>query len=435
MPTNFLVAPRFERCDGESPCAPCTRARTRVVCNYIPRTVGELRSEIPKGGACVSCRQRKRRCDGNLPCQTCKTACRPQECQYLDKSSRRGPKPASSHHDNGDHRTSPDGASTSPSSWSTNNSPAHTPDYSVQLELAPYSTDDTISSFVNFQVSLSEMDDFSTANDSHLGPSAFPHPTGADGALDDRSCADKILRLSDLPHLDSHIPNLGLSPPHDNVDRAAELFAIRNLFLDHCWQFGLNGTAEQLDALSRGDTSGAVVHPILVNICQLFGYLVAQQSHSETWLYLQSHPTELDAAEQAQARAIFHTLHAHGRQTRLDPVTSMQVYALLALYYTMRGDLELAVELVRKLGGIVIHSLDHMLLCLEYTPLAGPPLHLSCYPQGPVQEAQSAFSGMVWVDVARSLVLKCPLLLDPSILTTFRRLAVSFSYLIFSTED
>ncbi|KAJ7486356.1 hypothetical protein B0H11DRAFT_1123863 [Mycena galericulata] len=427
MPTNSFAAPRFERCDGESPCGPCTRARTRVVCNYIPRTVGELRSEIPKGAACVSCRQRKRRCDGNLPCQTCKTAYRPQECHYLNKSSRRGPEPASSHHDNGDHCTSLDGASTSSSSWSTSPSPAHTPDYSAQLELAPCSMDDTNSSFLDFQVSfLSEVDDFCTVNDRHLGlfgASSFPYPTGGpDGALDDCSCADKIIQLSNLPHLDNQIPNLGISPCHDHVDRAAELFAI-NLFLDHCWQFGLNGTAEQLDALSRGDTSGAVVHPILVDVCQLFGYLVAQQSHSETSLYLQSHPTELGVAEQAQARAVFRTLHAHDRQTRLDPVTSMQVYALLALYYTMRGDLELAVELVRKLGGIVVHSLNDILLRLEYTPLAGPPLHLSCYPQGPVQEAQSAFSGMVWVDVARSLVLKCPLLLDPSILTTFRRLA------------
>nr|GAT46546.1 predicted protein [Mycena chlorophos] len=55
-PTCVLCRKRKLRCDGGNPCGPCTRTRTPVVCTYVPKTVGQLRSELPKGGACITCR-------------------------------------------------------------------------------------------------------------------------------------------------------------------------------------------------------------------------------------------------------------------------------------------------------------------------------------------------------------------------------------------
>ncbi|KAJ6534127.1 hypothetical protein B0H19DRAFT_1383396 [Mycena capillaripes] len=70
------------RCDGGSPCKPCSRARAKLSCEYIPRTSSQRRLELPKGGACTECRERKRKCDGKLPCITCSTAARPHLCEY-----------------------------------------------------------------------------------------------------------------------------------------------------------------------------------------------------------------------------------------------------------------------------------------------------------------------------------------------------------------
>ncbi|KAJ7327930.1 hypothetical protein DFH08DRAFT_884213 [Mycena albidolilacea] len=60
--TCILCRQRKLRCDGGSHCGPCSRTKTPVVCTYVPRTSGQLRSELPKGGACLPCRRRKRVC-------------------------------------------------------------------------------------------------------------------------------------------------------------------------------------------------------------------------------------------------------------------------------------------------------------------------------------------------------------------------------------
>ncbi|KAJ7208563.1 hypothetical protein GGX14DRAFT_633372 [Mycena pura] len=78
------------RCDRGSPCGPCMRARTPVVCEY-PHEVGRRRPELPKGTACIQCRESKRRCDGEMPCVTCIGASRAHLCEYQPQPHRRQP--------------------------------------------------------------------------------------------------------------------------------------------------------------------------------------------------------------------------------------------------------------------------------------------------------------------------------------------------------
>jgi hypothetical protein len=103
----------------------------------------------------------------------------------------------------------------------------------------------------------------------------------------------------------------------------------RKLFLDHSWQYGLNVTPEKRDALSRGDTSGIIVHPVLVDVCQLLGYLLANHASSETWVYFQG---QTDGKAE-QALIIFCVLQSP--DSKLDLGTEIQVYSLLLLYYVM----------------------------------------------------------------------------------------------------
>ncbi|KAJ7056014.1 hypothetical protein C8F01DRAFT_1234061 [Mycena amicta] len=83
-PTCTLCRQRKLRCDGKSPCGPCSRARrgSVVVCTYVPKPVGLTRTELPKGAACFSCRRRKRKCDGILPCLTCRSKGHGAACEY-----------------------------------------------------------------------------------------------------------------------------------------------------------------------------------------------------------------------------------------------------------------------------------------------------------------------------------------------------------------
>ncbi|KAJ6546201.1 hypothetical protein DFH09DRAFT_1321125 [Mycena vulgaris] len=216
------------------------------------------------------------------------------------------------------------------------------------------------------------------------------------------------------------VPRLGLK--YWTSTRLVELFAMRNLFLDHSWQHGLDISTEKRDAISRGDISGVIVHPMLVDICELFGYLIASHASSETWLYLQE-PTH---AEATHAARIFDLLQ--GRPDVLDPVTTMQVHSLFALYYAEKGNVLAFAQLFDRLGGLVLRNLTALGfddLALAYTT---PQLELDfalyrhpCL----TQEARSAFSGMMWLELGRSVVLKLPPILDPLILAKFRQLAAT----------
>ncbi|KAJ7096995.1 hypothetical protein C8R43DRAFT_262386 [Mycena crocata] len=409
-PTCVLCRQRKLRCDGETPCGPCSRARSLVVCTYVPKTVGQLRSELPKGGACLSCRQRKRRCDGKLPCRTCQSTSRPQECKYQERPPTRKSKPT---RNNRDRR---DGASTS--SRSSNTSPPHTPGHSGSLDLLPDSTDD-LTSFLN---SCLPVDESGMYDREGWDPSAIPEFSSLTSFLDSEyrdippATSSPPIILPSLPSLDHPSQSAVSFSRRWTSDQTAELFAMRNLFLDHGWQWAFNVSPEKRDALSRGDTSGLVVHPVLVNVCQLLGYLIA--SHHEPWLY---HPDQTER-EAAQAALIFDFLQ--GNQNPLDPSTAIQVYTMVALYYHFKGDITMLSGLLRKLAALVLHCHDALGLDDSPTLSSTPELDSSsCCPQGPAQEARSAFSAVIILELSRTMLFKHPTFLDPLLLTRFRQLA------------
>ncbi|KAJ7455105.1 hypothetical protein FB451DRAFT_646166 [Mycena latifolia] len=390
--TCALCRQRKLRCDGETPCGPCSRARTSVVCTYTPKSRGQLRSELPKGAACISCRQRKRRCDGNFPCRTCKESSHPAQCQYrANAPSRKREIPLSC-----------DGASTS-SSRSTI-TPSTCTLYSSPFKSPPDSGDD-IDTLLRF-LPLPDFDNSATnLGLSVSGGSPAPNPIT-------------------LPSLPSYIgdPILDYTStgfPDPAQDGVTDLFGLRDLFLDHSWHYGLNITAEKRDALSRGDTSGLIVAPVLVNVCQLMGCLLATHSLSGTWHYLQGQTD----GEIAQTQIILDTLQ--GGDSVLNPPTAMQVHCLLALYYALKADLTTYDELWDKLGDVVLRNLA-MFTLDEMSVQSKPQIDSdACCPRGAMQEALSTFSVIVLLEICRPLVLKLPLSFDPSILANFRQLAAT----------
>ncbi|KAJ7667021.1 hypothetical protein B0H17DRAFT_1089355, partial [Mycena rosella] len=381
-PTCVLCRQRKLRCDGENPCGPCSRARTLVVCTFIPKIAGQLRSELPKGAACISCR-----CDGILPCRTCTAASRAHECEYRDRANRRVCATDQ------DVLSLPDGASTH-TSRSANTSLFYMPGYSSSLDLPP-DTERTGSRFSLFLPSPGSS-----------GLPASNRPLSMSGG-------SSAANSSAFPHLLTRGYTSSIAFRDTSLERASEF---RNLFLDHCWHYGLNVTAEKRDALSRGDTSGALVPPVLVNVCQLLGYLLANHSQSETWQYFQGQ-TE---GEVDQARITFEILDR--QDSRVDPEPALQAYALLVLYYGMKGDIVMFTTTWTKLRDLIAR--DMAALGLDDIPSLDrtTQLDFSSYPRGSGQEALSTFSQIIFLELGRTLVWKLPPSLDPSILVKFRQL-------------
>ncbi|KAJ6553152.1 hypothetical protein B0H19DRAFT_1155796 [Mycena capillaripes] len=396
--TCVLCRQRKLRCDGGNPCGPCSRARTLVVCTYVSKAFGQLRSEPRKGGACSSCRQRKRRCDGSLCLQDKPRARKSKhaELTYQDRLS-----------------ADASGASMT-SSRSTNPSQPYTPEYSASIDLPSTSAEDEfdIRSLLGFYPAESESSSlYLTPTSNHWLPGVYSE--SAVPGVPEYTPSDKF--AVNCPSRSLH--PVGFSPePAPALDRTAELFELRQLFLAHSWHYGLNVTEEKRDALSRGDTSGLFVHPILVNISQLLGYHLVRRLQSETLHYCRG-PTAGREAEQAMQ--IFEILQAE--ESMMDPTTTMHVYNLLAVYYTLNRDLAMFAQLFNKLGALMLYShTAYDNLVLDVSSQVDQP---SCSPQGMVDEARSAFSATIFLQLGVSLARKTPPVLDASFLVKFRKLA------------
>ncbi|KAJ7273044.1 hypothetical protein C8J57DRAFT_264602 [Mycena rebaudengoi] len=74
------------RCDGKDPCGPCSRARTKVTCNYTSTSTTVYVSELRKGAACSACRRKKKKCSGNWPCLACVAARTEDDCKFDENS-------------------------------------------------------------------------------------------------------------------------------------------------------------------------------------------------------------------------------------------------------------------------------------------------------------------------------------------------------------
>ncbi|KAF8176613.1 hypothetical protein K438DRAFT_70253 [Mycena galopus ATCC 62051] len=386
-PTCALCRRRKLRCDGGDPCGPCSRTRTPVICTYVPKTVGQLRSELPKGGACITCRQRKRRCDGTLPCITCVKTSRPDECQYREKSrsKQKPPKPATRDETSSDSGSSSSSRPSTPISSSSHGMLRFQHEY---LDVPPPS--DSL-------ISWSELDSMCHTID----------PTSAEKDLPDG--------LFVLPSLDS----ISFPPPPFQVDPSpqdrTERFAMRNIFLEHSWQYGLSVTIAKREALSIGDVSGLIVDPILVGICELMGHL---HSQPQGWL-----TSNTQTATEAELDRFIRNKLESASALGTDPLLCLQAFTLLSLYFAQKEDTHSCQESLVKANNIAVHHAATLGLEDDPTDVWCPQFDASYLSPHTVSgEVRAAFSFLVYTDIQRGLILDLPSILDPGLMEKFRRL-------------
>ncbi|KAJ7278497.1 hypothetical protein C8J57DRAFT_164963 [Mycena rebaudengoi] len=414
--TCSLCRQRKIRCDGGNPCGGCRRSRTPATCTYGVKVSVPPRCEwLPRGAACVRCREQKRKCNGAVPCSWCTKARPPIQCHYR-KPTRAQSKYERTHstNDSADPSTSlsnlPDPDCSSTDYWS--------PFCSINSGLDPFAESPLCESPETTNFDLDFMSYFvpapvitestvSTSGNSNLcerNPFGDLVPPGARNSL-----------LFPPPHV-------SLSPaPQPTMDHKNELFSICNRFLHHGWQYGLSLSTPKWNTLYRGDQSGIVVHPTVVNICQLIGCLLTNHLQHHTWVY---HTDQTIAEEEQVSLQLIFEFVSAGPGIAPNPVTSLGACVYLATYCVRKGDVNGFEAYIYK-GGEVVEQNEVALGLVENLPqlehrIVGDATYS---PHRVEDEGRAAVSQLMFFDMIRTLVLKLPSVLNAALFSKFTRMA------------
>ncbi|KAJ7666615.1 hypothetical protein DFH06DRAFT_1184297 [Mycena polygramma] len=347
---------------------------------------------------CKVCRQRKVRCDGEKPaCGPCLRGRKVFTCEYLDPSAPASPE-------------LPKGAACIPC-WKRKrkcdgNRPCQTCKNTAQPDACQYREkvqrrkpldEENIR---KKQASSSE----EASGSSKSSPSTSPPP-------------------QDLDQPES-TENGNFDPPLEtqtcqDIDRAAELSLVRNLFLQQSWEYGLHISAAKRAAIACGDPSGTVVHPALIAVSELHGYTLAKNSGSATYAYLKGHWDTREAARLARVLSLLDTPTDRGAP---DPLTCVQVYKLLALYYLrQKKGFHGYAEYLGQASDIALRH--QALLGLDKSAPTPPAPIGSGFPLGAVEEGRSTLAHLVYLEVAVGVIRKLPPLLPAAMIAKFERFA------------
>ncbi|KAK0468433.1 uncharacterized protein EV420DRAFT_1504407 [Desarmillaria tabescens] len=239
--------PCRSRCDGVYPtCGSCSKARKSVNCVYIdPVPTASKGDLLQKGAAC--------KCDASRPfCSTCRIANKEDDCQY----------------DDGVHRSIK----------------AELYDRIRELEerLRVYESQDKC---------ISDSDSSSSRSSSERPLSEPILPTKdetlstlfIEGSANQSTAATVLDIIPPYADLLTGDPFNLMSPiPIDKggmeVFHMSDLTPMREIFFSYRAQLGVCLSDEKLFAVSRGDVSNTVVHPVMVHVAQLWGALVQEES-------------------------------------------------------------------------------------------------------------------------------------------------------------
>ncbi|KAK7035862.1 hypothetical protein R3P38DRAFT_2909420 [Favolaschia claudopus] len=363
-------------------CGPCSRARVDSLnCKYtaLPLSHGP---ELRKGAACSACRSVR----GDWPCRTCIVSKKEDGCKYDDGSQLSFTRALIERTHELEKLLS-----------------------EAKQTAAPNILDYTVGS------------DLSAELDQLLSTTTFVAP-------------DPILLHQDLS---IHPPELGRGaamppPPKEDVFQLLEALQerpsrslqaaefpiekmthIRNLFLTKQWQFGFVLPAHKLNAVAAGDLSGVIVHPVLVHVCHLWGYLFYDHEKTQTWIF---HPDQHDD-EVAQMRLILGSLSGMLGPPP-DPITTLFTYSSISLYFFHKADMCRGTEFLKVASETALkHDLD--LAVLAQAPVPADDGTYSILPLNDASELRSTFSHLIYTATAARAVLAVPPIIDARLVDKF----------------
>ncbi|KAJ7272876.1 hypothetical protein C8J57DRAFT_1467309 [Mycena rebaudengoi] len=389
------------RCDGKEPCGPCSRARTEVICDYtnIPTIISgsELRR---RGEACSACRRKKKKCSGNWPCLTCVAARKEDDCTFDDNSQLSSTRALIER--------------THELEKLLHQAKQMNPD-SLDYQLDPGIVNELDQLGFTYDSPLpltipSREDAEAVAGSNEAGPS---EPTFLESVSFDLLPVTLVHDTAGNPNRSDSldvVPNLCARTESEEE----KLFRLRNLFLQMAPSYGFSLSQKKLDAIAQGDMTGLVVHPVLVHVCYLWGYLLDFLKQTGTSVHFGAEE------ESTHMRLIQGSLDGMFGPTP-NPVTSILTYTTVALYFLKKVQLDRGQEFLAAASKAAFgHDID--LACLGNVHSDEINHGFSAFPGNDADEMRAVFSHLIYVATVVHLVVKKPLVVDARLVDKFRLL-------------
>ncbi|KAJ7273057.1 hypothetical protein C8J57DRAFT_1225366 [Mycena rebaudengoi] len=193
-----------------------------------------------------------------------------------------------------------------------------------------------------------------------------------------------------------------------------KLYRLRALFLQAAPTYGFSLSLKKLDAIAKGDMTGLVVHPVLVHVCHLWGYLLDFLERTGTLVRF-----EIEE-ELTYMRLIQESLDGMFGPAP-NPVTSILTYTTVSLYFLKKGVFNRGQEFLAAASKVALeHDID--LACLVNVSSGEIDQEFSAFPSNDDDEMRAVFSHLIYAATAVHLVVKSPLWVDARLVDKFRLL-------------
>ena len=182
----------------------------------------------------------------------------------------------------------------------------------------------------------------------------------------------------------------------------------RSVFLAHGMQLGVSMTSVKMDALIRGDITGAVVHPSIIHIAHLWGTALSGKYHV---------PAHVDE-EIMHFGLVFEALD------KMPPniVTLLQVYSLMGLYFLFKRDISRGREFLLKASNVVLQYNLHIRSPGKHR--SGDCMASPLVVATEIDEEMNALCQLLYIDKVSNLLLNLPPFLGHQLDTDFRMILV-----------
>ncbi|KAJ7272870.1 hypothetical protein C8J57DRAFT_260749 [Mycena rebaudengoi] len=184
------------------------------------------------------------------------------------------------------------------------------------------------------------------------------------------------------------VPNLGVRTETEEE----KLFRFRALFLQAAPQHGFSLSEKKFDTIAKGDMTGLVVHPVLVHVCHLWGYLFDLLKRTGTLVRFETEE------ELTYMRLVQGSLDGMFGPAP-NPVTSILTCTTVSLYFVKKHDIDLAC-----LGNVDSDEIDH---------------GFSVFPSNDADEMRAVFSHLIYLGTVVHLLAKNPLVVDVRLVDKF----------------
>jgi hypothetical protein len=190
----------------------------------------------------------------------------------------------------------------------------------------------------------------------------------------------------------------------------------RALFLQAAPTYGFSLSLKKLDAIAKGDMTGLVVHPVLVHVSHLWGYLLDLLNQTGTLVHF-----EIEE-ELTHMRLIQGSLDGMFGSAPT-PITSLITYIAVSGYFFRKGHFNRGQEFLAAASKAALeHDMD--LACLGNFYSEKIDQGFSVFPNNDDDEMRATFSYLIYFGTAIHLLMKSPLVVDARLMDTFNLLTV-----------